>query len=73
MEFHEHKRFHHGGVPWTSVLVERGSINGERKTLHPGKVVAAFMLGTQKLYDFVHDNPESLLESASDLEVLHVV
>ena len=38
-------------------LVERGIINGERKTLHPGKIVAGFMLGTQKLYDFVHDNP----------------
>jgi acetyl-CoA hydrolase len=38
-------------------LVNRGIINGERKTLHPGKIVAGFMLGTQKLYDFVHDNP----------------
>jgi acetyl-CoA hydrolase len=38
-------------------LVERGIINGERKTLHSGKIVAGFMLGTQRLYDFVHDNP----------------
>jgi 4-hydroxybutyrate CoA-transferase len=38
-------------------LVERGIINGERKTLHPGKVVAGMILGTQRLYDFVHDNP----------------
>jgi len=38
-------------------LVERGIINGERKTLHPGKIVAGFMLGTQRLYDFVDDNP----------------
>jgi acetyl-CoA hydrolase len=38
-------------------LVERGIINNERKTLHPGKIVAGFMLGTQRLYDFVHDNP----------------
>lgn len=38
-------------------LVERGIINGERKTLHPGKIVAGFLLGTQRLYDFVHDNP----------------
>ncbi len=38
-------------------LVERGIINGEKKTLHPGKIVAGFMLGTQRLYDFVHDNP----------------
>jgi acetyl-CoA hydrolase len=38
-------------------LIQRGVINGERKTLHPGKVIAGFMIGTQCLYDFVHDNP----------------
>ena len=38
-------------------LVNRGVITGERKTLHPGKIVAGFMLGTQRLYDFVNDNP----------------
>ncbi len=38
-------------------LVERGIIDGESKTLHPGKIVAGFMLGTRRLYDFVHDNP----------------
>ncbi|MDR7419047.1 MAG: acetyl-CoA hydrolase/transferase C-terminal domain-containing protein [Armatimonadota bacterium] len=38
-------------------LIEKGVLTGERKTLHPGKVIAGFMLGTQRLYDFVHDNP----------------
>ncbi len=38
-------------------LVDRGIINNEAKTLHPGKIIAGFMLGTQRLYDFVHDNP----------------
>jgi len=38
-------------------LVDRGIINGEKKTLHPGKIAAGFLLGTQRLYDFVHDNP----------------
>jgi acetyl-CoA hydrolase len=38
-------------------LVQRGVITGERKTLHTGKIVAGFVLGTQLLYDFVHDNP----------------
>lgn len=38
-------------------LIERGVLTGEKKTLHPGKVIAGFMLGTQRLYDFVHDNP----------------
>ncbi len=38
-------------------LVERGVIDGEMKSLHPGKIIAGFMLGTKRLYDFVHDNP----------------
>jgi acetyl-CoA hydrolase len=38
-------------------LVEQGVINNARKTLHPGKIVAGFVLGTHSLYDWVHDNP----------------
>ena len=38
-------------------LVERGVVDGEMKSLHPGKIIAGFMLGTRRLYDFVHDNP----------------
>ena len=38
-------------------LVERGVITGARKTFLPGKIVAGFMLGTARLYRFVHDNP----------------
>ncbi len=38
-------------------LVNRGIINNEAKTLHPGKIIAGFVLGTQALYDFIHDNP----------------
>ncbi len=38
-------------------LMESGIINGERKSLHRGKVVAAFALGTQRLFDFIEENP----------------
>jgi acyl-CoA hydrolase len=38
-------------------LVERGIITGRRKNFLSGKIVAAFMLGTERLYRFVHDNP----------------
>jgi 4-hydroxybutyrate CoA-transferase len=38
-------------------LVSRGVITGERKSLHPGKIISGFVLGTRRLYDFVHDNP----------------
>ncbi len=38
-------------------LVEAGVINGSRKERNRGKIVAAFMMGSQRLYDFAHDNP----------------
>ncbi len=38
-------------------LVQRGVINGEKNALHPGKIIAGFLMGTRRLYDFVHDNP----------------
>jgi acetyl-CoA hydrolase len=38
-------------------LVEEGIINGEQKTLHTGKIVAGFVLGTKKSYDFLDNNP----------------
>lgn len=39
-------------------LVELGVITGALKRSHPGKLVAAFLLGSRRLYDFVHDNPQ---------------
>jgi len=38
-------------------LIEKGVITCARKNFHPGKAVANFLMGTKKLYDFVHDNP----------------
>ncbi len=38
-------------------LVEAGVITNARKTLHPGKIIAGFILGTQRLYKWVDDNP----------------
>jgi len=38
-------------------LVDAGVLTNARKTLHPGKIVAGFMLGTQKLYKWADDNP----------------
>ena len=38
-------------------MIERGVITNKMKTIHPGKVVAGFVLGTRKLYDYIHDNP----------------
>lgn len=38
-------------------LVEKGAITSEKKTLHRGKLIASFVMGEKRLYDFVHDNP----------------
>lgn len=38
-------------------LIETGVINGEKKRVHPGKVVSSFAMGTRRLYDFIDDNP----------------
>ena len=54
-------------------LVERGAVTGECKKVHPGKIVAGFAMGTQKLYDFVDDNPlVAMLDIAyvNDVEVI---
>jgi 4-hydroxybutyrate CoA-transferase len=37
--------------------IDRGIITNQKKTLHPGKVVATFVLGSDNLYDYVHNNP----------------
>jgi acyl-CoA hydrolase/GNAT superfamily N-acetyltransferase len=38
-------------------LVEKGVINGSRKNIHKGKIVASFVIGTRRLYDFIDNNP----------------
>ena len=38
-------------------LMEAGVINGDRKSLHRGKAVAGFVLGTRRIFDFIHNNP----------------
>jgi len=38
-------------------LVESGVLTNARKTLHPGKITAGFMIGTNRLYEWAHDNP----------------
>lgn len=38
-------------------LYEAGVITNRAKTLHKGKMVANFLMGSRKLYDFVNDNP----------------
>ncbi len=38
-------------------LVEKGIINGRNKALDKGKMVSTFLMGSQKVYDFLDNNP----------------
>ena len=38
-------------------LVESGVINNKFKKKHPHRLIATFIMGTRKLYDFVDNNP----------------
>lgn len=45
---------------WTDGALElilSGAVNNRLKKVHPGKTVSSFILGTRKVYDFIHDNP----------------
>ncbi|XP_044271680.1 4-hydroxybutyrate coenzyme A transferase [Tribolium madens] len=38
-------------------LVEKGCVTNNKKSMHKGRIVGSFLIGTQKLYDFVDNNP----------------
>ncbi len=38
-------------------LIESGVVNGSRKSMDRGKVVASFCMGTKKIYDYIDNNP----------------
>ena len=46
-------------------LIKSGVINGSRKIIDQGKAVAAFLLGSTELYDFVDHNPDVLMKDIS--------
>lgn len=38
-------------------LVEKGILTNEKKTIHKGKIIASFVLGSRKLFDFIDNDP----------------
>ncbi len=46
-------------------LIECGAVNNSKKTLYPHQSVATFALGSQKLYDFLNDNPSVVMRSGN--------
>jgi acyl-CoA hydrolase len=54
-------------------LVEAGVVTGARKERNRGKIVTAFLMGTQRLYDFVDDNPMVEMRSVDFTNDTHVI
>lgn len=46
-------------------LVEKGVMTGTLKKKHRGKIVSSFAVGSQRLYDFMDDNPTVAMLEAS--------
>ncbi len=66
----QHRRLGLHSETWSDgalALIECGVIDNSRKTIHPGKTVSAFVVGSRRLYDFIDDNP-----SVVQLDVAYV-
>lgn len=61
--------FSDGVIP----LVEQGVVNNKYKTRHKDVIVSGFLLGTKKLYDFVHDNPTVRMLDIQYVNDTHVI
>lgn len=46
-------------------LIDMGVVTNEHKTIHRNHVVSSFVMGTRKVYDFIHNNPRVLMLDAA--------
>uniref|UniRef100_A0A069DUF7 Putative acetyl-coa hydrolase n=1 Tax=Panstrongylus megistus TaxID=65343 RepID=A0A069DUF7_9HEMI len=46
-------------------LVEKGAVTNNNKPIHTGKIVSSFLIGTQRLYDFINNNPMILMKEVN--------
>jgi len=54
-------------------LVEAGVVTGAAKERNRGKIVTAFLMGTPRLYEFVHDNPMVEMRPVDFTNDTHVI
>ncbi len=54
-------------------LVEAGALTGARKARNKGKLVTSFMMGSSRLYRFVHDNPMVEMRAVDFTNDTHVI
>lgn len=54
-------------------IAKAGKINGSKKNINKGRQTYAFAAGTQKLYDYLDDNPECMsvpVDYANDIDII---
>jgi acyl-CoA hydrolase len=54
-------------------LVESGVVNGSLKNTDRGRIVATFLMGSKKLYDFIDDNPGVLMMDVGYTNLIDVI
>ena len=54
-------------------LYRAGVITGSAKTLHPGKIVCTFALGSKSTYDAIHDNPDISCQPVDMTNLPHLI
>lgn len=54
-------------------LIECGAVTNKNKSIHTGITVTSFTMGTEKLYDFIDDNPSVLHKRLSYTNSLSVI
>lgn len=54
-------------------LVESGAVTGQRKTTDKGRIVASFCMGTQRLYDYIDNNPLFCFRPTEYVNDTHII
>lgn len=54
-------------------LVEKGVVNGKNKKIDRGRLVATFLMGSKKLYDFVDNNPGVAMQDVKYTNRVNVI
>jgi acyl-CoA hydrolase len=54
-------------------LVENGVINNSLKRVVPGQIVSSFVMGSQKVYDFLHDNSQIAMMDCSFVNDVRII
>ncbi len=57
----------------TLKLLETGVVTNAYKKVHPGKSVSSFIMGSKKVFDFIHDNPSVVQLESSYVNDPHVI